>query len=76
MPKYYVALNRPEVEAATPEEAMTKCLSEPVGPQDTFYVKEVLPEASMFYVAGGVATLGGGFLQPDATASGATMRKE
>ena len=77
MPKYFVALNRPEVDAATPEEAMTKCLSEPVGPNDTFYVKEVVPaESSTFYVAGAVATLGGGFLNPDATATCTTMRKE
>ena len=49
MPKYFVALNRPEVDAADPEEAMAKCLSEPVGPNDTFYVKEV--------AAGGVYVL-------------------
>ena len=76
MPKYFVALNRPEIDAVDTDEAMLKCISEPLGPNDTFYVKEVLPEASMFYAVGGVATLGGGYLNPDATATGVTMRKE
>ena len=76
MPNYYVTLNRPEVAAATPEEAMQKCVSEPLGPADAFVVKEIPPDGSVHYAAGGLAMLGGSVAVPETVVSGPVVRKE
>jgi hypothetical protein len=65
MPIYYVRLNRPEVDAATPEEAMTKALTDPLGPNDVMSAKEVPPEGSIYYAPGGMTTLGGAYATPE-----------
>jgi hypothetical protein len=76
MPTYFVTLQRPEIVAATTEEATQLCMSEPLGPNDTFYVREVPEGGSTYYVAGGVATLGGGYMVPTAIIEGSTVKKE
>jgi hypothetical protein len=75
MPTYFVTLNRPEVVAADPQEAMDKCLADPLGPKDTFFVKEVPPDGSVYYAAGGMATIGGSYLTPETIVEGPTVKE-
>jgi hypothetical protein len=75
MPVYFVTLNRPEVTAATPQEAMDKCLADPLGPKDAFYVKEVPPEGSVYFAAGGMSVMGGSSVTPETIVTGPTVKE-
>jgi hypothetical protein len=58
MPTYYVTLNRPTVDAATPEEATVKCLSDPLEADDQFFVKEVPVDGRCILFRGAVCWVG------------------
>ena len=65
MATYYVTVNRPTIDAATPEEAAHKALSDPMEVDDQVFVKELDPAGSLYFVPGAAATLGGSVPTPD-----------
>lgn len=65
MPTYYVTINRPGIDAATPEEAVGLALSTPLVAGETAYAKEVPVDGFIGYVAGAATVLGGAFPLPD-----------
>ena len=64
MASYTVRTWRPTIDAATPEEAAQKSITEPAMAGDEFYVMENDPSGSMNYVAGSAVVLGGAFPMP------------
>jgi hypothetical protein len=75
MATYYVTVNRPAVEAATPEEAAQKALSDPLGPEDVVFVKEIPVDGSVHAVPGGAVLLGGVIPNPDEVYEGGPVLK-
>ena len=72
---YYVTVNRPAIEAATPEEAAALAVSTPLIEGETAYANEVPEDGSMNYVAGAARVLGGAVPLPDVIFEGPGMTK-
>ena len=73
MATYYVTVNRPALDAATPEEAAQLAVTAPLEAEDQVFVKEVSAEGSMHIVPGAAAMLGGAVPQPDEIYKGPDM---
>ena len=74
MATYYVTVNRPAIEAATPEEAVGLALSTPLVAGETAYAKEVPADGFIGYVAGAATLLGGAFPMPDVVYEGPELK--
>lgn len=76
MPTYYVTVDRPTVDAATPEEAASTAVTTPLEADDKVFVREVDPSGSLQRVPGATRILGGTSPPADLVIEGSTTTKE
>ena len=74
MATYYVTVNRPTIEAATPGEAAQLAMSTPLEADDVVAVKEIPIDGSFNVVPGAATVLGGAVPMPDVVYEGPQFR--